>query len=110
MRLAWVVALGLAIVLGLAVPASTQNFAPPPPPPPAPTLPSASTGPPATICSTDYGWCPIQYAATSRGGYCACFYPPNNNWILGRGRYWPYDPANTSPYLNPHTGPPATLR
>jgi hypothetical protein len=92
MRLAWVVALGLAIVLGLAVAASTQNFAPPPPPPPAPTLPSASTGPPATICSTDYGWCPIQYAATSRG------------------RYWPYDPANTSPYLNPHTGPPATLR
>src|SRR4029453_14030661 len=112
MRRTWVVALGLAIVLGIAVPASPQNFAPPPPPPPAPTLPSASTGPPATICSTDYGWgplqypapprgppptiCspdygwgPIQYAATSRGGHCACFYPPNNNWILGRGRYWP---------------------
>jgi|SRR5678815_1802504 hypothetical protein len=110
MRRTSVVALGLAIVLGVAAPASTQNFAPPPPPPPAPTLPSATTGPPATICSTDYGWCPIQYAATSRGGYCACFYPPNNNWILGRGRYWPYDPVGVSPYLNAHTGPPATLR
>ena len=96
----------LAAVLGLAItsPALAQNFAPPPPPVARPGAPAA------TICSTDYGWCPIQYAATSRGGYCACFYPPNNNWILGRGRYWPYDPVGVSPYLNAHTGPPATLR
>jgi len=107
MRRAWVAALALAIAFATVAPASSQNFAPPPPPPPPSPYKSAA---PATICSTDYGWCPIQYAATSRGGYCACFYPPNNNWILGRGRYWPYDPVGVSPYLNAHTGPPATLR
>jgi hypothetical protein len=72
-------------------------------------MPSATGGAPATICSTDYGWCPLQYAATMPGGFCYCFYPPRT-WLPGRGRYWPYDPATASPYLNPHTGPPATLR
>ena len=107
MRRVRVVALGLAILLGGAVPASTQNFAPAPPPPPPPAFPSPA---PPTICSTDYGWCPLQYAATAAGGYCACFWPPTNTWLPGRARYWPYDPATASPYLNPHTGPPATIR
>jgi len=105
MRRAWVGVLGLAILLGVAVPASTQSFAPQPPPVP----PKGDAAPP-TICSTDYGWCPIQYAATAAGGYCACFYPPNNTWITGRARYWAFDPATASPYLNPHTGPPTTIR
>jgi hypothetical protein len=40
---------------------------------------------------------------------CYCFSPPGS-WVLGRGRYWPHDPATASSYLNPHTGPPTTLR
>ena len=107
MRRAWVAALGLAIALASVVPASSQNFAPPPPPPPPSPFKS---GAPATICSTDYGWCPIQYAATQMNSpFCYCFSPPGS-WVLGKGRYWPYDPATASPYLNPHTGPPTTLR
>ena len=107
MRRTWVAALALAIALATVVPASSQNFAPAPPPPaPSPF----KSGAPATICSTDYGWCPIQYAATAMNSpFCYCFSPPGS-WVLGKGRYWPYDPATASPYLNPHTGPPTTLR
>jgi len=107
MRRAWVAALGPATGLAGLVSASGQNFAPPPPPPPPSPYKNAA---PPTIRSTDYGWCPIQYAATQQNSpFCYCFSPPNS-WVLGKGRYWPYDPATASPYLNPHTGPPTTLR
>ena len=99
-RLATTVALLVAIVL---VPgAGAQNFAPAPPP-----LPKRPAGPAATICSTDWGWCPIRIVATA-GGVCYCFVPPST-WLPGSARYWPYE-GPVSPYLNPHTGPPATLK
>jgi hypothetical protein len=94
-------AMALALVLALGSLAAAQNFAPQPPPPPRPG------GPAATICSTDWGWCPIQTVATAGGG-CYCFVPPGT-WLAGSARYWPYE-GPVSPYLNPHTAPPSTLR
>jgi len=94
----------IAALLSLAgvAPALAQNFAPPLPPPVA--RPGA---PAATICSTDYGWCPIQ-TVTAPGGSCYCFVPPGT-WLPGLARYWPYQ-GPASPYLNPHQAPPSTLR
>jgi hypothetical protein len=94
-------AIAAALLLAAAAPALAQNFAPQPPPRPQPG------GPVATICSTDWGWCPLQTVATG-GGSCYCFVPPAT-WLLGSARYWPYT-GPVSPYLNPHTGPPATLK
>ena len=87
--------------LAAASPVVAQNFAPAPPSVPRP---SAA---PATICSTDYGWCPIQ-AIAAAGGSCYCFVPPNT-WLPGVARFWPYQ-GPVSPYLNPHQVPPSTLR
>jgi hypothetical protein len=93
----------IAVLLALAVAgsASAQNFAPQPPARPRPA------GPQATICSTDYGWCPIQTVAAP-GGSCYCFVPPGT-WLAGSARYWPYE-GPVSPYLNPHQVPPSTIR
>ena len=95
-------ALAVLLLLAAAPLAGAQNFAPQPPPPPR-----APAGPAATICSTDYGWCPIQTVVTP-GGTCYCFVPPKT-WLTGSARYWPYE-GPVSPYLNPHTGPPPTLK
>jgi hypothetical protein len=89
------------VAVAAASPAAAQNFAPHPPPAARPG------GPVATICSTDYGWCPIQIVATA-GASCYCFVPPAT-WLPGLARYWPYE-GPVSPYLNPHQAPPSTLR
>jgi hypothetical protein len=91
----------LALVLAVSTLATAQNFAPQPAPAPRPA------GPQATICSTDWGWCPLQIVATP-GGACYCFVPPGS-WLAGSARYWPYE-GPVSPYLNPHTVPPSTLK
>jgi hypothetical protein len=95
------VMIGALLLLAAASPATAQNFAPPPPPVARPGAPLA------TICSTEYGWCPIQTMAAPGGG-CYCFVPPNT-WLPGLARYWIYQ-GPVSPYLNPHQVPPATLR
>ena len=92
--------LALALLLA-AAPVLAQNFAPQPAPPPK------AGGPAATICSTDWGWCPVQTVVTP-GGACWCFVPPST-WLPGSARYWPYE-GPVSPYLNPHVKPPSTLR
>jgi hypothetical protein len=89
------------LTLAVATPAMSQNFAPQPPPVLRPGAPTA------TICSTDYGWCPLK-AVAAPGGVCHCFVPPGT-WLRGLARYWPYE-GPVSPYLNPHQGPPATIR
>ena len=91
----------LALLLLAGAPALAQNFAPPPP------VRARPGGPVATICSTDWGWCPVQ-AVVVPGGACWCFVPPLT-WLPGSARYWPYE-GPVSPYLNPHTVPPSTLR
>ena len=92
----------LLLVVAAAGPATAQNYAPAPPP--APVAPRAA---PATICSTDWGWCPVQGLVTPGAG-CYCFVPPAT-WLAGAARYWPYS-GPVSPYLNPHTAPPSTLK
>lgn len=92
----------MALALVTAGPAAAQNFAPQPPPP-RPRF----GGPQANICSTDWGWCPIQVVALA-GARCYCFVPPST-WLPGLARNFYYE-GRVSPYLNPHTGPPATLR
>jgi hypothetical protein len=96
-------ALAMICLLMLAVVplAGAQNFAPAPPAPPRAGAPAA------TICSTDWGWCPVQIVVMP-GGSCYCFVPPST-WLAGSARYWPYE-GPVSPYLNPHTGPPSTIR
>jgi hypothetical protein len=89
------------LTLAAAAPALAQNFAPAPPPRPR------VSGPQATICSTDWGWCPMHTVATPGGG-CYCFVPPST-WLQGSARYYPYQ-GPVSPYLNPHMAPPSTLR
>jgi hypothetical protein len=89
------------VLLGAASPAVAQNFAPQVPA--AVVRPGAPT---ATICSTDYGWCPLQIVAAP-GGSCYCFVPPST-WLPGLARYWPYR-GPVSPYLNPHQAPPSTI-
>jgi hypothetical protein len=89
------------LALALASPALAQNFAPRPPP-----VAAGPGAPQATICSTDYGWCPIQTVAVA-GGRCHCFVPPAT-WLPGLARYWPYQ-GPVSPYLNPHQAPPSTI-
>jgi hypothetical protein len=90
-------------VLALAPtsPVLAQNFAPRPPPVVRPGAPTA------TICSTDYGWCPV-HAVVTPGGSCYCFVPPST-WVSGSARYWRYE-GPVSPYLNPHQAPPSTIR
>jgi len=95
------IAMAVALMLALVSPGAAQNFAPQPPPAPRPG------GPAATICSTDWGWCPIQTVVLPGGG-CYCFVPPST-WLAGSARYWPYE-GPVSPYLNPHTAPPSTLK
>ena len=95
------VSAAVALLLLAAAPALAQNFAPRPPPV------SRPGGPAATICSTDWGWCPVQTVAAPGGG-CWCFVPPAT-WLPGSARYWPYE-GPVSPYLNPHTAPPSTLK
>jgi hypothetical protein len=95
------IVMAVVLLLVSASLAGAQNFAPQPP---APRRPA---GPAATICSTDYGWCPIQTVVTAGGG-CFCFVPPST-WLAGSARYWPYE-GPVSPYLNPHTAPPSTLK
>lgn len=99
-------ALAPVVLLALAGAAVAQNFAPAPPPPPAGLSP-AGPNPPATICSTAWGWCPVG-AVLGAGARCHCFVPPGT-YLPGLARYWPYQ-GPVSPYLNPHTTPPATIR
>jgi hypothetical protein len=92
----------LLVVAGLAggSAARAQNFAPPPPP-------SPPAGPTANICNTHWGWCPLA-AVAMPGTPCQCFVPPATA-LPGVANYWPYQ-GPVSPYLNPHVGPPSTIR
>ena len=73
---------------------------PPPAPPPAAA--------PANICTTQWGWCQLPTLSAPPGIGCACL-TANNQEVPGTTRYFPYaGPA--SPSLQPHAGPPSTIR
>lgn len=78
---------------------------PPRPGPPASPLPPP---PGANICTTQWGWCQLPSITAPLGMGCTCL-TVDNQEVLGTTRYYPYyGPA--SPYLQPHTTPPETVR
>jgi len=88
--------------------AQRPESAPPsrPVPPPRP-IPPAFT-PPANICTTQWGWCQLPTWSAPPGIGCACL-TVDNQEVPGTTRYFPYS-GPASPYLQPHSGPPSTIR
>ena len=100
------VGLVLAFGAGAAFAQMTPQQRPPHPgPQPPETLPPP---PGANICTTQWGWCQLPTITAPFGIGCACL-TADNQEIAGTTRYFPYyGPA--SPYLQPHTTPPETIR
>jgi hypothetical protein len=63
---------------------------------------------PANICSTQWGWCHLPTLTAPNGVACTCL-TTQNQQVPGITRYYPYQ-GPPSPYLQPHTSPPATIR
>ena len=78
---------------------------PRPGPPPAIPLPPP---PGANICTTQWGWCQLPSITAPFGVGCTCL-TVDNQEVPGTTRYYPYYGA-ASPYLQPHTTPPETIR
>jgi hypothetical protein len=58
----------------------------------------------ATICSTQWGWCPLDPSLRISAGLpCQCFAPAGQT-VAGVTRYFNYAAYQrpVSPYLNPH--------
>jgi hypothetical protein len=77
-----------------------------PVPAPRPAVPLV--GPPANICTTQWGWCQLPTWSAPPGIACACL-TASNQEVPGTTRYFPYE-GPASPYLQPHAGPPSTIR
>jgi len=60
----------------------------------------------ANICTTQWGWCDLP-TFSNPGFACACL-TAQNQQVPGVTRLYPYQ-GPVSPYLRPHTSPPATL-
>jgi hypothetical protein len=89
---------------GAKRPESTSPSQPVPPTRPVPPPVAA----PANICTTQWGWCQLPTWSAPPGIGCACL-TGDNQEVPGTTRYFPYaGPA--SPYLQPHSGPPSTIR
>jgi hypothetical protein len=85
-------------------PESTAPTRPHPAPRPVPQ----TVAPPANICTTQWGWCQLPTWSAPPGIGCTCL-TVDNQEVRGTTRYFPYaGPA--SPYLQPHSGPPSTIR
>jgi hypothetical protein len=77
-------------------------------PQPTPRPPALPPPPGANICTTQYGWCQLPTITAPLGFGCACL-TADNREVPGTTRYFPYyGPA--SPYLQPHTTAPETIR
>jgi len=100
------VALGLLALALVAGPDGLDAQSPRPLPPvrPAPGPPP----PPANICTTQWGWCQLPTLSAPLGVACYCL-TADNQEVPGITRYFPYQ-GYASPYLQPHTGPPSTIR
>ena len=96
--------LALALVTG---PAGLHAQSPPRPLPPA-RPPQGVESPPANICTTQWGWCQLPTLSAPLGVACYCL-TADNQQVPGSTRYFPYQ-GDASPYLQPHTGPPSTIR
>ena len=100
-----------ALVLTYGPGSPSAQMAPQPKPLPTPRPPGAAGLPPppgANICTTEWGWCQLPTITAPLGIGCVCL-TADNREVPGTTRYFPYyGPA--SPYLQPHTTAPETIR
>lgn len=107
-------AAGAAVLVGLlAAGIDAQSAQMTPRPEPAPHQrpsppPFRKQPPPANICSTDWGWCQLPTLTAPLGVGCVCLTAQHQH-VPGTTRYFPYE-GTPSPYLQPHTSPPGTIR
>ncbi len=95
----------LAAVLVASLVVSARGAAPQPPQgTPTPRWPYVRG---RGVCLTQTGWCPIN-GALPVGVACYCTIPPNTQvyGTVTAQEYW----GNVSPYFNPHTAVPSTIR
>jgi hypothetical protein len=104
LALALMGALAAADAQAVRRPESPPAARPQPTPRPVPPL----AAPPANICTTQWGWCQLPTWSAPPGIGCACL-TANNQEVAGTTRYFPYE-GPASPYLQPHSGPPSTIR
>ena len=89
-------------------PRPEQSAPSPQPRPPSPPPQSLPPPPGANICTTQWGWCQLPSITVPFGVGCTCL-TADNLEVAGTTRYFPYyGPA--SPYLQPHTTAPETIR
>ena len=101
------VALGL-LVLALVAGPDGLDAQSPQRPLPAPRPPQGVEAPPANICTSQWGWCQLPTLSAPLGVACYCL-TADNREVPGITRYFPYQ-GSASPYLQPHAGPPSTIR
>jgi len=66
----------------------------------------------ATICSTQWGWCPLDPSwRITAGRPCHCV-APSGQTLAGVTRHFDYAAYQrpVSPYLNPHWAPPPVIK
>jgi hypothetical protein len=103
----------LAALAGPAAQAQTPGPAPgpsqaPPQPAPRPPRPHPPRAVSANICTTDLGWCQLPTLTAPHGVGCVCL-TAHNQQVPGVTRFFPYE-GPASPYLQPHAGPPTTIK
>jgi len=100
-----VLAWGSSMVSAQMPPQDRPDQRPPRPGRPPNTLPPP---PGANICTTQWGWCQLPTITAPFGVGCTCL-TADDQQVAGTTRYYPYyGPA--SPYLQPHSTPPETIR
>ena len=107
MKAGWIALAFGALVLAYGSGSPSAQTAPhsKPQPTPRPVLPPP---PGANICTTEWGWCQLPTITAPLGIGCACL-TADHREVPGTTRYFPYyGPA--SPYLQPHTTAPETIR
>jgi hypothetical protein len=104
MRATAVLSLLVVLLAGGTAASQTPQAPPAPPPHPRPALRAH----PANICTTQWGWCQLPTQSAAPGIACVCL-TVKSQQVPGVTRFFPYvGPA--SPYLQPHTSPPTTIR
>jgi hypothetical protein len=102
-------ALVALLATGIDVPSAQVAPRPEPSPHQRPSPPLfRKQPPPANICTTEWGWCQLPTLTAPLGVGCVCL-TAQHQQVPGTTRYFPYE-GTPSPYLQPHTSPPGTIR
>jgi hypothetical protein len=104
-----VAALVALLATGIDAPSAQVTPRPEPTPHQRPSpSPFRKQPPPANICTTEWGWCQLPTLTAPLGVGCVCL-TAQHQQVPGTTRYFPYE-GTPSPYLQPHTSPPGTIR